>query len=59
MLAVGRAAAAKSVSEILQKASESLGFFDGRRGDGCPGRDMLSGLGQRGIQVFGGRSVQP
>lgn len=59
MVAVWRATTAKGVAQVPQEGTQPLGLLGGGRSDGRASRDVLSGLVQRDVQVFGGRAVEP
>jgi hypothetical protein len=50
---------AKDLAQIPQESAQPLGLLGGGRSDGRASRDVLSGLVQRDVQIFGGCAVEP
>lgn len=59
VVAVGRATTAKDAAQVPQKSPQALGLVRRGRSDGCAGRDVLSDLVQRDVQIFSSWAVEP
>lgn len=59
VLAVWTALAAQRVAKVYEKAPETLDLLASRRNYRRTSGDVFSDLVQRGVQVFGGRPIQP